>query len=670
MNRWTLNDSSDLYLVEKWGQPYVKVNEAGRVAVHPNATAEDPGPGIDLYELVGQIRRRGVQTPLLLRFDGLLRARVRDLNAAFENARAEYSYPGAFRGVFPIKVNQERWVVETLMDEGRRHGMGLEVGSKPELIAGIAVEAGENALMICNGYKDSEYVETAMLSSKLGITPIIVVEKFSELATILAAADKLDIRPRIGVRAKLSIQSSGRWQDSVGDRSKFGLTTREIVRVVEELKRADRLDSLELLHFHIGSQITDIRSFKKAMREATNILAGLTKLGATIRWFDAGGGLGVDYDGSKTNFESSTNYSLQEYANDIVYALGEAVEEHGLVPPTIVTESGRSLVSHHAVLVAEAMGVTTFDAGSEPGLVDIGDDPPEVVSAMAELAESATARNYMETYHDALDLREQAMLLFNTGQLGLDERAQIEEHFWRACHAVLRMSRKSDYVPDDMEVLEKALADTLFLNMSIFQSLPDAWAIGQMFPVLPIHRLDERPDRRAVLADLTCDSDGKIQRFIDLRGIKSTLEVHEQIENEPYFMGFFLVGAYQEILGDMHNLFGDTNVVHVDLDENGRPKLTHVVRGDRVREVLEYVDYSETELLRQMRGHVEDALNAGRLTLEESALFWERYESALASYTYLAPRAPMPGASASPPADLTPSKPAPETSTEPTAPLG
>lgn len=642
MDRWSTEKSADLYLVEKWGGQYVRVNDAGRVSIHPDATETESGPGIDLYELVGQIRRRGVQTPLLLRFDGLLRARVRDIAGAFARARAEFEYPGAYRGVFPIKVNQERWVVETLMDEGRRHGMGLEVGSKPELVAGIAVEAGENALMICNGYKDAEYVETALLSSKLGITPIIVVEKFTELATVLEASRKLDIRPRIGVRAKLSFRSSGRWQDSVGDRSKFGLTTREIVRVVQDLEAAEMLDCLELLHFHIGSQITHIRSIKQAMREATNILAGLHDLGAKIRWFDAGGGLAVDYDGSNTDFESSKNYSLQEYANDVVYALAEAARERGFEPPTIVTESGRALVSHHAVLIAEAMGATTFDAGSHPGIVEVAPDAPEQVRDMAELASNINQRNYLETYHDALDLREQGMLLFNTGQLGLDERAQLEEHFWRACHAVLATARRMDYVPEDIEALEKALADTLFLNMSVFQSLPDAWAIGQMFPVLPIHRLDEEPRRRAVLADLTCDSDGKIQRFIDLRGVKTTLEIHEQQPDEPYFMGFFLVGAYQEILGDMHNLFGDTNVVHVDLDAQGRPRLTHVVRGDRVREVLEYVDYKEDELLRQLRGHVEDALDAGRLTYEESALFWERYETALQGYTYLGPRKAIP----------------------------
>ncbi len=669
MRPWTSTDSSDLYLVEKWGEPYVRVSNEGRILIHPDATDEEPGHGIDLYELVEQIRRRGVQAPLLLRFDGLLRSRVRDINGAFAKAIREYEYPAPYRGVFPIKVNQERSVVETLMDEGRKHGMGLEVGSKPELVAGIALEAGEHALMICNGYKDKEYVETAILASKLGITSIIVVEKFTELATVIEASKTLGIRPRIGVRAKLSFRSSGRWQDSVGDRSKFGLTTREVVRVVEELRSAEMLDCLELLHFHIGSQITDIRSFKKAMRESTNILVGLTRMGANIRWFDAGGGLAIDYDGSNTDFESSKNYSLQEYANDIVFAVSEAVKEHGILPPTIVTESGRALVSHHAILVGETMGVTTFDAHSDENLSTVADDAPECVRSMADLPASVTAKNYLESYHDALDLREQAMLLFNTGQLELAERAQVEEHFWRTCHAVLAMSRKSDYAPDEMEELEKALADTLFVNMSVFQSLPDAWAIGQMFPILPIHRLDERPTRRAVIADLTCDSDGKIQRFIDLRGVKSTLEVHARVPGEPYFIGFFLVGAYQEILGDMHNLFGDTNIVHVDVGPRGEPRLTHVLRGDRVREVLAYVDYSEADLLKQLRGHVEDALEAGRLTYEESAMFWERYETALGGYTYLAAAAPVPeaGAHGAPeePIILSPQAGAPATDSDP-----
>ena len=630
MKDWSPDRAEDLYLVRKWGAPYFRINRQGRVEVTPNSA---DGPAVDLYELVAQIRRRGVRTPLLLRFDGLLRARVRELNGAFENARREYSYDAPYRGVYPIKVNQERAVVEALLAEGRKFGMGIEVGSKPELIAGVALQAGEGSLMICNGYKDDEYVETALLASKLGITAIVVIEKATELDTVFAAAERTGVRPKVGVRCKLSFRSSGRWQDSVGDRSKFGLTTREVVSVVERLREKGMLDCLELLHFHIGSQITHIRSIKQAMREATNVFVGLSRMGARIRWFDAGGGLGVDYDGSSTDFESSMNYSPQEYANDIVYALSEACKEYEVPQPTIVTESGRFLVAHHAVLIADAMGVSTFD----PVLtaLPVQPDDAEVVHNMAAISGTVTAKNFLEVYHDALDLREQAMLLFNTGALTLQERAKVEEYFWRACHAVLDMTRKVEYVPDDFEDLERQLADTYFINMSVFQSLPDAWAIGQLFPILPIHRHCEKPTRLGVLADLTCDSDGKIQKFIDLRGVKRTLELHTLRPDEAYLIGFFLVGAYQEILGDMHNLFGDTNTVHVDIDADGKPRLTHVMRGDRVKEVLRYVDYAEDELLRKLRGHVEDALDAGRITYEESALFWRRYEEGLHGYTYL-----------------------------------
>jgi arginine decarboxylase len=630
MKDWSPDRAEDLYLVRKWGTPYFRINRQGRVEVTPNSA---DGPAVDLYELVAQIRRRGVRTPLLLRFDGLLRARVRELNTAFDNARREYAYDAPYRGVYPIKVNQERAVVEALLAEGRKFGMGIEVGSKPELIAGVALQAGEGSLMICNGYKDDEYIETALLASKLGITAIVVIEKATELDTVFAAAARTGVRPRVGVRCKLSFRSSGRWQDSVGDRSKFGLTTREVVSVVDRLREKGMLDCLELLHFHIGSQITHIRSIKQAMREATNVFVGLWRMGAKVRWFDAGGGLGVDYDGSSTDFESSMNYSPQEYANDIVYALSESCKEHDVPQPIIVTESGRFLVAHHAVLIADTMGVSTFDPVLDA--MPVKEEDSEVVHNMAAISGNITPKNYLEVYHDALDLREQAMLLFNTGALSLQERAKVEEYFWRTCHAVLDMTRKVEYVPDDFEDLERQLADTYFINMSVFQSLPDAWAIGQLFPILPIHRHQEKPTRRAVLADLTCDSDGKIQKFIDLRGVKRTLEVHPLKPNESYLLGFFLVGAYQEILGDMHNLFGDTNTVHVDLDVDGKPRLTHVIRGDRVKEVLRYVDYAEDELLRKLRSHVEDALDAGRITYEESALFWRRYEEGLHGYTYL-----------------------------------
>jgi arginine decarboxylase len=627
---WNAARSEELYNISAWGEPFFGVSPLGNLTVTPEGRE---GGSIDLPKLVEQIRQRGVGAPLLLRFDGLLRARVRLINAAFNHARREYDFRAPYRGVFPIKVNQERHVVEALLKEGRSYGMGLEVGSKPELIAGISIQAGEGTLMICNGYKDQEYVEMALLASHLGITAVLVVEKLTELDTILAASERLDIQPVIGVRSKLALRGSGRWQDSSGDRSKFGLTAREIVAVTETLEARGMLSCLRLCHFHIGSQITQIRSLKQALREATHIFVGLSELGCHIDWFDVGGGLGVNYEGDSVDSDSTMNYSLQEYANDVVWSLGEACRKHNITQPTIVSESGRAIAAHHAVLIAEVVGVSSFEDGHDPQPLTL--DAPDVVREMATLASGLTEDNAQERYHDALDLREKAGLLFETGLLNLVQRGQVEEHFWRAATGVLKVVRQMDVVPEDMQGLELTLSDTYFVNMSIFQSLPDAWAIDQVFPVMPIQRLNEEPTRRATLADLTCDSDGRIGRFLDQQGTKDVLEVHALRDSEPYHMGFFLTGAYQEILGDMHNLFGDTNVVHVDLDERGRPRLSNILRGDRVKEVLSYVEYFEEDLLRSLRGHVEDALEAGRMTFEESGAFWERYEAGLRGYTYL-----------------------------------
>ena len=633
MARWTHLDSETLYNVPKWGLGFFQINEQGNVEVKPEGPDRPTRPGIDLYELLGQILRRGVSTPILLRFDGILRARVRAMNEAFNNARREFGYDAPYRGVFPIKVNQERHVVEALLSEGANHAMGLEVGSKPELIAVVALMAGRGSLMICNGYKDDEYIEMALLSTKLGITPIIVVEKYSEIETVVRISKQLGIRPRVGVRTKLSGKGAGRWQESGGDRSKFGLTTREIVLAVEELDRQGMLDCLELLHFHLGSQIPEIRSLKSALREATHTLVSLHRMGVRIKWFDVGGGLGVDYDGSSTNYESSMNYTVQEYANDVVYHLKQACDEAEIEQPGIVTESGRALTAHHAVLVTEVLGTSDF---SSVGLaVAPGEHEHEVVHNFCDVCDKVTAKNFQESYHDAIQLRDEAMVLFNVGQIGMRERARVEEFFWRTCEKILRITRNLDYVPDDLANLERDMADTYFLNFSLFQSVPDSWAIHQLFPVLPLHRHTEAPTRRAMLADITCDSDGKVDRFIDLRDVKRTLELHPLKKDEPYYLGFFLVGAYQEILGDMHNLFGDTNVVHVDLDEAGRPRLTHVLRGERVQDVLEYVEYFETDLLSNLRRSVEDSLEKGRITFEESALIYRRYEAGLHGYTYL-----------------------------------
>ncbi len=633
MAKWTHHDSETLYNVPKWGQGFFKINEQGNVEVRPEGLDRPGRAGIDMYELIGQILRRGVSMPILLRFDGILRSRVRAMNDAFNHARKEYNYTAPYRGVFPIKVNQERHVVEALLSEGHNYNMGLEVGSKPELIAVIALLAGRSSMMVCNGYKDEEYIEMALLSTKLGITPMLVVEKYSEIETILRVSRKLDIRPSIGLRSKLSGKGAGRWQESGGDRSKFGLTTREMVSVVETMKAEGMIDCIKLLHFHLGSQIPEIRSLKNALREATHTLVGLHRMGASIEWFDVGGGLGVDYDGSQTNFESSMNYSLQEYANDVVYHLKQACDEAEIPQPTIITESGRALSAHHAVLVTEVLGTTDFTEESLP--IKPSEDENTLVRNAHAAWEAVNAKNFQESYHDAVQIRDETMVLFNVGQITMPERARVEDYFWRTCERILRITRTLDYVPDDLANLERDMADTYFLNFSLFQSVPDSWAIHQLFPVLPLHRHNEAPTRRAILADITCDSDGKVDRFIDLRDVKRTLELHPLKANEPYYLGFFLVGAYQEILGDMHNLFGDTNVVHVDLDESGRARLTHVLRGERVQDVLEYVEYFEADLLQSLRRSVEKSLEEGRITFEESALLYRRYEAGLHGYTYL-----------------------------------
>jgi len=630
MSQWTHLDSRSLYNIEKWGLGHFDINAEGNVEVKPNGGVS----GIDLHELLGQLKRRGIDTPILLRFDGILRSRVRALYEAFDAARTEYEYEKPYCLVYPIKVNQEREVVEELLREGRGRGMGLEVGSKPELVAVMTMRGGvDESLVICNGYKDEEYVELALLSSRLGVTPVIVIEKYTELETVLRKSEELGIEPVIGLRSKLAYRGSGRWSDSGGDRSKFGLTTREIVSVVERLTEVGKLECLRLLHFHLGSQITNIRSLKNGLREASRTLVGLAEMGVTVEWFDVGGGLGVDYDGSSTDYESSMNYSLQEYANDIVYHVAEACREAEIPQPILLSESGRALCAHHAVLVTEVLGASSPGKTTKPDAPT--EDEHELVQGMAEIISGITAKTVQEAYHDLREERDRAQMLFNTGQLSMRERARFEEFYWYGCTQVRRITRVLDYVPDDFDSLERNLAETYFLNFSIFQSMPDSWAIKQLFPVLPLHRLNEEPRQRAVLADITCDSDGKIDRFIALRDVKKTLELHPLREGEPYYLGFFLIGAYQEILGDMHNLFGDTHIVHVDIEEDGRPRLRHIVRGDRVQDVLSYVEFFEKDLLRDLRRHIEESLERGLLSFEESAQLWKRFEAALNGYTYL-----------------------------------
>ena len=629
MRGWNIEDSLELYKVPNWGEGYFGINEAGRLEVHPPG---DDRLRVDLLELVQDLKRRGLRTPLLIRFSDLLASRLTQLVTSFETAIEEYGYQGRFRGVYPIKVNQQRHVVEEIIQFGASKGIGLEAGSKPELLVALALLDTPDALIICNGYKDRAYVETALLAQKIGRTPLIVIDRFEEIDLVVKTAEELGIRPHLGLRARLTTKGSGRWIESTGDRSKFGLSASEIVDAVERLRAEDMLECLELVHFHIGSQITAIRAHKDAITEASRVYVGLHQLGATPRFLDVGGGLGVDYDGSKTNFHSSKNYSMQEYANDVVAFIQEACNESDIPHPEIITEAGRAMTAHHSVLIFDILGVNEMISGQTPNPVT--EDDPKVIQDLHHIWLTASEENVQESYHDVLQLREETASLFSLGYLDLPTRARSERLFWNCCEKILGIVRDLDYVPEDLEDLERGLADTYYGNLSVFQSAPDHWAVEQLFPVMPIHRLDEKPTRRGVIADLTCDSDGKISKFIDQRNVKDTLELHSWT-HEPYYLGMFLVGAYQEILGDLHNLFGDTDAVHVRLDSDGGYHVEHVVEGDSVEEVLAYVQYDRRTLVESVRRTIERALRRGQISIEESAQLRRRFEQGLSEYTYL-----------------------------------
>jgi arginine decarboxylase len=629
MRAWTVRDSLELYNVPNWGRGFFSVNESGHVEVRPRGAESPP---IDLLSLVLDLRGRGVRTPMLVRFSDILAARVRGLARSFRTAIADSQYQGRFRGVYPIKVNQQRRVVEEMVRFGAEDGIGLEAGSKPELLIALAQLDTPGALIVCNGYKDRAYVETALLAQRLGRTPIIVIDRFHELDLVIKTASELGIRPRLGLRARLTTKGAGKWVESTGDRSKFGLGAAEIVEAVERLRADNLLDCLELLHFHIGSQITAIRAHRDALREASRIFVGLHQLGASPRIVDCGGGLGVDYDGSQTNFHSSKNYSVQEYANDVVAEIQSACDQAGIDHPDIVTEAGRWMVAHHSVLIFDVLGVNELRNGR--ALEPVSDADQRVILELSEVWQNVSRKNVIEAYHDALQLKEDASTLFAHGQLDLRDRARVERLFWACCEKILRISRELPYVPDDLGALEKGMADTYYANFSVFQSVPDHWAVKQLFPVMPIHRLDEEPTRRGVLADLTCDSDGTINQFIDQHDVKDVLELHT-VNGQPYYLGVFLVGAYQEILGDLHNLFGDTDAVHVRMDEDGSYHVDHVVEGESVQDVLDYVEYDRKDLIEKVRQITETALRRGDITLEESTRLRRRYLQALEEYTYL-----------------------------------
>jgi arginine decarboxylase len=630
LRAWTVQDSVDLYQVQAWGSGFFSADDRGDVVVHPDGKG---GPEISLPTLVEDLVKRGYELPMLIRFSDILRRRVQELSGCFARAIEEYSYKGVYRPVYPIKVNQQRDVVEELVEYGQPFHLGLEAGSKPELLVALAHMDTEGSLIVCNGYKDQAYVETALLSQKLGRHTIVVVDRFEELDTIIRVSSSLNMRPHIGVRARLTTRGAGKWAESGGDLSKFGLTADELMRVVARLKEADILDCLELLHFHIGSQITSIRAIKDALREASRIYVELSALGAGMRFLDVGGGLGVDYDGSKTNFHSSTNYTVQEYANDVVWSIQEACDKQGIPHPGIVSESGRALVAHHAMLVFDVLGRSQIPIENPPPKA--AKHPSPIIGSLYETWKNVNRKNFQESYHDAIGLKEEAISLFKLGYLDLEGRALAETIFWAICSRILRIVRRLEYVPEELEGLERSLADTYYCNFSVFQSAPDHWAVKQLFPVMPIHRLKEEPTRRGIFVDLTCDSDGKVDQFIDLHDVKHALELHAWKPGETYYIGMFLVGAYQEILGDLHNLFGDTHAIHVTLTGAGQYDIERVVEGDSVTEVLGYVQYGRDDLTKRVRRAAEAAVRRGTLGLEESALLLRRYNEALAGYTYL-----------------------------------
>jgi len=627
-DRWTITDAAELYDVASWGKGYFSVGENGNLHVHPT---KDPARSIDLKQLVDTLVLRGISLPILLRFGDILRHRLSEIYQAFESAIAEHGYQGGYCCVYPIKVNQQRQVVEELFEFGRRYRFGLEAGSKPELLAVLAL-ADNHTPIICNGFKDDEYIEMVMLASKIGRHIIPVVEKYTELELIAEHARRIGVRPVIGLRLKLAARGSGRWKSSGGYRSKFGLTASEAQRALQRLKELGMADCLELLHFHLGSQITNIRFIKAAAIEAARIYVELARAGAGLKYLDVGGGLGVDYDGSQTDFESSVNYTLQEYANDVVYHVQNVCDEAGVAHPTIISESGRAVVAYHSMLVFNVLGVSGL--GEEELPQELPADAEQPLIDLQETYSSLSVKNLLEAYHDAQQALDQALNLFSLGYLPLDQRCLAENYYWAICHRIQKLSHELDYLPEELEGLDAMLSDTYFCNFSLFQSMPDSWAIRQLFPVMPIHRLNERPTRYAILGDISCDSDGKIDQFIDRRDVKRTLPLHP-FNGEPYYLGAFLLGAYQEILGDLHNLFGDTNAVHVSMGPNGEPLLDNVIKGDTVREVLEYVQYNAETLLSQFRRDVEGALREGRIGYEESGRLLRFYEEGLYGYTYL-----------------------------------
>lgn len=625
-------DAIALYNVDRWGGGYFTVNAQGNVAVRPNTGRKEE---IDLMEIVAEARSQGLAFPMVVRFQDLLRHRVETINRVFAEAIAELDYTGVYRGVFPVKVNQLREVVEEILDAGRPFHFGMEAGSKPELMAALAVHSDEESLVICNGYKDTEFIRMALLGRKLGKTVIMVVEKLEELAHILRISKQMGVEPYIGLRVRLLSKGAGKWATSGGENAKFGLSTADLVAASDMLHEAGLADAFKLLHFHVGSQVPDIGTIKRATREAARFYAKLHKMGHALGYIDVGGGLGVDYDGSRTTFDSSTNYSLDEYARDIVYSVAEICDAEKVPHPTIVSESGRAIVAHHSVLLVEAFGSIEKSKPHTPVTAEESD--PKPVHEMLEIRENLGSKNRLENMHDAQELRERAQGMFDLGLLDLRAKAKIDTMYWEIAGRIVEMFRGMRYVPEEVKEMEIALGDQFLCNFSVFQSLLDHWALGQLFPVMPIHRLNELPDRNATLVDITCDSDGKVSKFIDLHDVKETLPLHRWEPGNPYYIGFFLTGAYQDIMGDLHNLFGRVNEMHVFLDEDEESGyyVEEVLPGSTVGQVLSLTQWDTNELARRMKSQTDAAIKSDRLKPKEGMRLLADYERALTSYTYL-----------------------------------
>ena len=615
MRKWRIEDSEELYNITGWGTSYFGINDKGHVVVTPRRD----GVAVDLKELVDELQLRDVAAPTLVRFPDILDNRIEKMSSCFKQAAEEYGYKAENFIIYPIKVNQMRPVVEEIISHGKKFNLGLEAGSKPELHAVIAVNTDSDSLIVCNGYKDESYIELALLAQKMGKRIFLVVEKMNELKLIAKMAKQLNVQPNIGIRIKLASSGSGKWEESGGDASKFGLTSSELLEALDFMESKGLKDCLKLIHFHIGSQVTKIRRIKTALREASQFYVQLHAMGFKVEFVDIGGGLGVDYDGTRSsNSEGSVNYSIQEYVNDSISTLVDVSDKNGIPHPNIITESGRALTAHHSVLIFEVLETAPLPEWDDEEV--IAPDAHELVQELYGIWDSLNQNKMLEAWHDAQQIREEALDLFSHGIVDLKTRAQIERLYWSITREINQIAEGLKHAPDEFRGLSKLLADKYFCNFSLFQSLPDSWAIDQIFPIMPIQRLDEKPDRSATLQDITCDSDGKIANFISTRNVAHYLPVHSLKKTEPYYVAVFLVGAYQEILGDMHNLFGDTNAVHVSVNEKGY-NIEQIIDGETVAEVLDYVQYNPKKLVRTLETWVTKSVKEGKISLEEGKEF-------------------------------------------------